>query len=124
ELTDDDIEQMQAGLPKLPHEYRIELRELGVDASVVNTILAQQLYAELDSRVQQKNVTAARRVANWIASSLSTDDTHDVHSLADVDDLIELATMAEGSEVSSNAASELFNDLMAGAKSPRTIAIE
>ena len=123
-LSDDDIATMQSDLPKLPPEYRHELRELGVDASVVNTVLTQRSYAELVSRVQAKDMKAARRVANWIASNLSNDDARTVHTVASVGDLLELAAMVEASEVSSNAASELFNELMAGAAHPRQLATE
>lgn len=123
-LSDDDIAELQAGLPKLPDEYRQELRQLGVDSSVVNTVLAQQLYAELVSRVQEHDQKAAKRVANWIASKLDVHDEDDVRSVADVDDLLELSAMTEASEISSNAASELFNDLMAGANDPRKLAAD
>lgn len=123
-LTDEDITHMQAGVPKLPPEYRHELSELGVDKSVINTVLAKQLLAELTSQVLLRDKKAAKRVANWIASNLSVDENIEVESLAGVDDLIELAAMVESAEVSSNTASELFNDLMAGATDPRRIATE
>ena len=105
-LSDKDIDELQIGLPKLPHEYRSELRELGVDTSVVNTVLAQQLYAELVSHVQEHDIAAAKRVANWIASKPDVRDEDDVRSVADVNDLLELSAMVDASELSSNAASE------------------
>lgn len=121
-LTKQQISEIQAGVGKLPHEYRSEFNELGVDRSVVNSLLAHQLYAELVSGVQGRDKKAAKRVANWIASNLSNDDESSVTSVAQVDDLLVLAAMAEAAEISSNAASELFNDLMAGATDPRAIA--
>lgn len=121
-LTDEEIHEIQAGVPKLPPEYREEFASLGVDKSVVNTVLAKQLLAEMVSQVLQKDEKAAKRVANWVASNLNIDENMKLESLATIDDLIELASMAEKNEISSNAASELFNDLMNGAASPRKIA--
>ncbi len=121
-LTDEEIRDIQAGVPKLPPEYREEFAGLGVDKSVVNTVLAKQLLAEMVSQVLQQDRKAAKRVANWVASNLSLDENTKLESLAAIDDLVELAGMAEENEISSNAASELFNDLMNGATGPRKIA--
>lgn len=190
-LTDDEIAHLQAAVPKLPPEYRAEFAELGVDKSVVATILASRDYAELVSSVLAAGgVSAAKRVANWIASAsavadssvaiprgtapatdnpigLVTPDGVDVGSpmessvavaareglvaddsdgltqstpsgvtgpselldansiaIADVADLLALVDMVEKSEVTSNAATELFGELMNGAHDPRVIAEE
>lgn len=121
-LTDAEIAEIQAGVPKLPPEYRQEFADLGVDKSVVNTVLAKQLLAEMVSQVLAKDKVAAKRVANWVASNLNIEEEAELESVARIDDLLDLATMTENSEISSNAASELFNDLMAGAVSPRALA--
>lgn len=121
-LTKSEIDEIQAGVGKLPYEYSAEFTQLGVDKSVVNSLLSHQLYAELVSSVLVRDGKAAKRVANWIASNLSLDDEAAVTSIAQVDDLLMLAEMTERSELSSNAASEVFNDLMAGATDPRAIA--
>lgn len=123
-LSNGEIHEIQAGVPKLPPEYREEFSALGVDRSVINTILAKQLLAEMVSQVLQEDKKAAKRVANWVASNLSLDENAALDSLARIDDLIELSEMTEKSEISSNAASELFNDLMGGATGPRQIAEE
>ncbi len=120
-LTHEEITAIQSEVPKLPPEYRAEFAQLGVDKSVINTVLAQQPLASLLSQVVARDQKAARRVANWIASNLSTED-ETVDTTASVDDLVMLADMAEKNEISSNAASELFNDVMAGATNPRTLA--
>jgi aspartyl-tRNA(Asn)/glutamyl-tRNA(Gln) amidotransferase subunit B len=121
-LTAKEIEQIQASVPKLPPQYREEFTSLGVDKSVINTVLSKQLLAEMVSQVLTKDQKAAKRVANWVASNLNLDDDIELDSVARIDDLLELADMTEKNEISSNAASELFNDLMNGATSPRTIA--
>ena len=121
-LTTEEIERIQAEVPKLPPEYRAEFAGLEVDKSVVNTVLAQQQLAKLVSGVLARDQKAARRVANWIASNLAIEEGSTLASIASVDDLLALASMAEKNEISSNAASELFNDLMNGASDPRVLA--
>ncbi|MGK2896650.1 MAG: Asp-tRNA(Asn)/Glu-tRNA(Gln) amidotransferase subunit GatB, partial [Candidatus Saccharimonadales bacterium] len=122
-LTDEEIVRVQAAVPKLPQEYRTQFAALGVDGSVVNTLLARKAYAEITLQVLTKDMKAAKRVANWIASNLTIDEVEtDVQHVASVDDLLALTEMAEKAELSSNSASELFNDLMNGASNPRKLA--
>ncbi len=123
-LTDDEIAQVQATVPKLPSEYRTEFSVLDVDKSVINTVLAKQQLAEMVSGVLVRDESAAKRVANWTASNLNLDENVELASVAQVDDLLELALMTDRNELSSNAASEVFNSLMAGATNPRGIAEE
>lgn len=124
-LTQEEITAIQADVPKLPSEYRSEFAWLGVDGSVINKILSHQEYAKTVSAVLSSgSQAAAKRVANWIASNLSLDDESSDVRTADVDDLLALADMAEKSEITSNAATELFNALMSGASDPRKLAEE
>lgn len=122
-LTPEDITGWQKDVPKLPGEYRSELASLGVDNSVINTVLARREYADLVSRVQAEDNTAGKRVANWVASNLSAEDG-EPEVAAEVRDLIELSRMVDESAVSSNSASALFNLLMSGKRNPRELASE
>lgn len=122
-LSDEEIARVQSSVPKLPHEYRAEFAGLGVDKSVVNSLLARREYAELVSSTLAESDAAAKRVANWLASNLSDTDTENTN-VADVADMLALADMTEKSEISSNAASELFNALMSGSSDPRKLAEE
>ena len=124
-LTDQEIERIQAEVPMLPPEYRQAFSTLKVDSSVVNTVLAVRQYAETVFAVlKQAGEAPARRVANWIASSLTNDEaaTTDEVSVASVQDLSTLAEMVEKAEITSNAAKELFAELMNGATDPRALA--
>lgn len=122
-LTDDEIAAVQSTVPKLPQEYRAEFAKLGVDKSVINSLLANQNYAALVSSTLVESEKAAKRVANWIASNLSDTEAEETR-IADVADLLALSSMVEMSEISSNAASELFNALMSGDSDPRRLAEE
>ena len=96
---------------------------MNVDKSVINSILANQDYAKLLSAVLvDGGSTAAKRVANWIASNLSVDESSSKTYNADVADLLALCDMADNNQISSNAATELFNALMNGASDPRQLA--
>ena len=122
-LTDEDIAKMQENMPKLPHEYREEWQDLNVDKSVINSVLAQQSYAKLVSGVlSEGGASSARRVANWIASNLDASENNESDPGASVADLLALCEMAEQAEVSSNAAADLFNQLMTGGSDPRQLA--
>lgn len=122
-LSDDEIAAIQSSIPKLPPAYRDEWSDLQVDKSVINSILANQQYAELVSAVLSSGgQSAAKRVANWIASNLAIDETSDATKNADVADLLALCEMTEKNEITSNAASELFNELMNGSTDPRKMA--
>lgn len=122
-LSDEEIARVQSNVPKLPHEYRAEFAGLGVDKSVVDSLLGRREYAELVSSTLAESDAAAKRVANWLASNLSDTDTENTN-VADVADMLALADMTEKSEISSNAASELFNALMSGSSDPRKLAEE
>lgn len=123
-LTRDEITAIQATIPKLPPEYRKEWADLGVDKSVINSVLATQSYASLLSEVlKQGGTDAGKRVANWIASSLDGHDTSQTPSSI-VDDLLSLCEMVSSAEITSNAAADLFNQLMNGAVDPRQLASE
>lgn len=124
-LTDEEIAEIQASVPKLPPQYRAEFASLGVDSSVVGKIMSHKDYAQIVSAVLSSGgVLAAKRVANWIASNLSTDETEVALHTPDVDDLLVLADMTEKAEITSNAATQLFNVLMNGGSDPRKLAEE
>lgn len=122
-LSEEEIASIQAAMPKLPPEYRQEFGGLGVDSSVIGKVMSQQAYAEIVSAVLVSGgAPSAKRVANWIASSLSSDETEAELVTPSIDDLLALADMAEKAEITSNAAAELFNALMNGAADPRKLA--
>ncbi len=126
-LTYEDIDAIQRSVPKLPHEYRSEFVDLHVDKSVVNKLLAVQDYAQLvSSLLVSGEMNAARRTANWLASNLTTEETtaNASHRVASERDLIELSAMTDNAEISSNAASDLFNELMNGGANPRELALQ
>lgn len=124
-LSSEEIANIQAQVPKLPPEYRQEWAELAVDKSVINNVLARRDYAQLLSDVLKRaGKDAAKRVANWIASDLAADAGATTLSVADAEDLAVLCEMVEHSDITSNAAAALFNQLMSGKRDPRQLATD
>jgi aspartyl-tRNA(Asn)/glutamyl-tRNA(Gln) amidotransferase subunit B len=125
-LSQDEIDRVQADMPPLPAEYRTKWEPLSLDKSVINSLLAQQSYAEALSIVQDKaGNEAAKRVAHWFASTVVNDGVDEqTERIIATNDLIELSRMTEASEISSTAAKELFLLLMSGRTDPRQLAQE
>jgi aspartyl-tRNA(Asn)/glutamyl-tRNA(Gln) amidotransferase subunit B len=124
-LTDDDITAMQADLPALPATYRSAWSTLGLDRSVVESLLATQSYATLISAVQtQYSDDTARHVAHWFSSAVATNDEEAtiIASNFNPEGYAELALMVEKNELSSTAAKEVFQELLTSTQSPRAIA--
>lgn len=123
-LTDEYIAEVQSSVPNLPPYYREKWSNLGVDGSVVNALLANQAFAEVVSEVQvAAGDSVAKRVANWFASSIQTDEhTSTVVYELVPDSFVELAKMVEANELSSTTAKEVFNELLSSNKTAREIA--
>lgn len=121
-LSDEQIQEIWQEVGTLPSEYRKQFTNLEVDTSVVAGLLERREFAQLVSDVLARDAAAAKRVANLIASNLTEDQADASLQTAPIEDFIALATMTEKAEISSNAASDIFNLLMHGQNDPRTIA--
>ena len=125
-LTRDDIASMQSNMPILPPVYRDKWQSLGLDRSVIDSLLATQAYAVLVSDVQQRaGDDVAKRVAHWFVSAVG--QAEEQQSVTRVDDLqpvgfVELAEMVQANELSSTAAKYIFIELLSSSESPRAIA--
>jgi aspartyl-tRNA(Asn)/glutamyl-tRNA(Gln) amidotransferase subunit B len=124
-LTDEQIAEIQAEVPLLPPYYRAKWSELGLDRSVIDSLLARQSYAVLIATIQDTAGDAiAKRVAHWFASAVTSSDEETAYVASNFvpEGFIELAQMVEKNELSSTAAKEVFNELLVSDKSPREIA--
>lgn len=125
-LSDEEIAEIQAAVPVLPPAYREKWSVLGLDKSVVESLLATQEFAEVVTEVQDKaGDPVAKRVAHWFSSALgSHDDEQETRSYGTLspDGFIELAKMVEKNELSSTAAKEVFLELLSSSKTAREIA--
>lgn len=124
-LTDEEIADIQATVPMLPPEYRQKWTSLGLDRSVIDSLLANQSYAVLITEIQDNaGDVIAKRVAHWFSSALGGQDeeTAVIASNFVPEGFVELAQMVEANELSSTAAKEVFVELLSSEKTPREIA--
>lgn len=124
-LTDEDIADMQSGMPLMPGEFREKFAKLNVDESVVGALLMRRENAETVAKILDKStVEVARRVANLFASSFVIDEESDVENvtLPTVGNLITLAEMMVADELSSTAGKEIFVELLNCDQDPRMCA--
>lgn len=125
-LSDEEIETIQSAIPMLPPEYRQKWSVLGLDRSVIDSLLATREYAELVTKIQdQAGGDTAKRVAHWFSSALGHSDPDE--TVVDANELspesfIELAEMVEKNELSSTAAKEVFIELLSSDKTAKEIA--
>lgn len=120
------IDEIKAGMPKLPDDYRQELGDIGIDAKTISDIIAAPETAMTVSRVLEKaGKDHARRVAFWMLQPQS-DDVEDSNSevKANDDQLIKLSQMVGDNKLSSTAAKEVLADMLKTGKDPEAIANE
>jgi len=124
-LTQQEITEIQSTVPALPGVYRAAWASMNLDRSVVEALIATQSYAVLVTEIQANaGDDAARRVAHWFASSVSTTSEEEVIIASNFspEGYIELSEMVAKDELSSTAAKEVFQELLTSEKAPREIA--
>lgn len=124
-LSTDEISKIQSSLPKLPAAYRSSWEPLKLDRSVVESLIAEQSYAELVYEIQQTaGDEAARRVAHWFSSAVSSEQDEEalIASNFSPEAYIELSQMVSDGLLSSSAAKEVFQELLVSTESAKNIA--
>ncbi len=125
-LSNEEIAEIQAAVPMLPPAYRAKWLPLGLDRSVIESLLATQEFARVVMLVQDKaGDTVAKRAAHWFSSALGhSDEGNEIafDTPLSPDGFIELAGMVEKNELSSTAAKEVFVELLSSDKTAREIA--
>ena len=115
-------------LPTLPAEYRSAWASLGLDSSVINTILASQRSAQTIAAVQGEGGDEhAKRVAHWFVSAVDasdqeTDGNSQPAATVTTASLIELSTMVAENQLNSTSAKTVFNEMLRSGSSPKAVA--
>ncbi|QHN42925.1 Asp-tRNA(Asn)/Glu-tRNA(Gln) amidotransferase subunit GatB [Candidatus Mycosynbacter amalyticus] len=110
-LTAEEVAEIQAGMPKLPSDYRANWQSLQLDNSVMTTILAHAPIAEtIDAIHESFEPGITKRVVNWFSSASADDiDVAKVQSgLVGPNRLSELSQMVADNKLSSTGAKEIF----------------
>jgi aspartyl-tRNA(Asn)/glutamyl-tRNA(Gln) amidotransferase subunit B len=129
-LTDEEIAEIQNTVPLLPPAYREKWQSLGLDSSVINTILNNAPVAiTLDAINERYDAEITKRAFNWFSSTAAEEmNIAAVESgLVGPRRLAELSQMVGENKLSSTGAKEIFLALFDEAyvgKMPEEIASE
>jgi aspartyl-tRNA(Asn)/glutamyl-tRNA(Gln) amidotransferase subunit B len=124
-LTQKYIEEIRAGMPDLPDDYRRSLAAAGLDTKTTSDIIAVPATAMTVKRIYERaGATHARRVAFWLLQPQSEDDTMASQTELSVGDdlLIKLSQMVEDNKLSSTAAKEVLGEMLKSGTDPEEIA--
>ncbi len=122
-LTTEEIEAIQTKVPHLPSFYREKWASMGLDVSVVNSLLNNRNYADIVLVAQaRKGDSIAKTIAHWFSSAVDGTEEQSVVTQYSPERFIELAEMLQANELSSTAGKQIFNEMLSNDKSPRDIA--
>lgn len=127
-ISHERVESVREDLPMLPAEYRKAWMTIGLDDSVVNSVLASQDSAKKISEVQANGGDDhARRVAHWFVSAVETISGGEIAlegpaTTVPASAFIELSTMVAENKLSSTAAKTVFNEMLRTGETPTSIA--
>lgn len=124
-ISNSQVEEVRASMPTLPNEYRSAWSTLGVDSSVVNTLLSSYTSARIVSEIQKDHGDEhARRVAHWLTSVTDESETATKQTEVKYDgtSLLELSQMVADGQLSSTGAKDVLVELMSSGGSPKAIA--
>ena len=115
-LNPERVATVKSALPKLPGDYRKAWAGLGLDSSVINSLLATQPIAVEVSAVQSEaGDQHAIKLANWFASTVRPNEEESFvgsDMVFNRPGIIELADMVDASELSSTNAKKVFIDIV------------
>jgi aspartyl-tRNA(Asn)/glutamyl-tRNA(Gln) amidotransferase subunit B len=125
-LDDEYIENARQDMPELSAEYRKELQGIGIDAKVVEDILADLDTTRLVVRVlHEATPDDAKRIAFWMMRPANDEAQHAESGRAiDEKELVALSALVSQNKLSSSAAKEVLDELLAHGGSVEKIADE
>ncbi len=128
-LDDAYIDRIKTSMPMLPDEYRKIFSDIGLDAQVVEDIIAVPDTAHtVKSVYEAAGASHAKRVAFWLmvpqteADTETQTNTQVFDTSSRIAGLIELSQMVEANKLSSTAAKEVLADMLKSGENPENIA--
>lgn len=123
-LTEEEVARIQRNFPTMPGEFRERWKDLGLDHSVVNSVLNNYSVAEtVDAILERYGNDIAKRVFNWFASVQSEDfNVEAVKSgIVGPQRLSDLSRMVGDDKLSSTGAKEVFLALFKEENNGKTV---
>ena len=129
-LSDDEIAEIQATLPKLPSYYREVWKEAGFNDEIIHALLLSKSSAELVERIRSKSSDSiAKRIGYWFLKAV--DEYLDENVVVQGNNqpipdeyFISLSQMVEDGTLNSNAGDLVFIEMNRTSKDPVDIARE
>jgi aspartyl-tRNA(Asn)/glutamyl-tRNA(Gln) amidotransferase subunit B len=128
-LGDEEIEKIQATMPKLPSFYRESWKVLDLDPTVINSLLSlQEVAIKIQSILINHGPSAARRTSLWTLTLFNDTTENEANSklgefCRTTDTFFnELATMVDDNRLSSTTAKLVFAEMIGGSVGPQAIA--
>ena len=119
ELDDDYVRRIKKMMSQLPPVIREELKEIEIDAKVVEDILDRPPVLSVILDVLKKgDVEAARRAAFWLIQSEGDQE----HVKIETNNIIELSRMVSDGQLNSTAAKTVFDKMLTSGGQPSVIA--
>ena len=118
------IENARQDMPELPADYRKELQQIGIDAKVVEDVLADMQTTRMVINVlHQASPDDARRVAFWMLRPVS-DEAQSAENERSIDpkELIALSRLVSDGKLSSSAARDVLDELLLHGGSAQSVA--
>ncbi len=127
-LTDEYIASLQASSPKMPHELRAGLAELGVAVAQADTLIDEPSIATFVVSIAKNDQSSAKTIANWLTGEvlkLVGDGTLSWEQVPQAQDgLLGLAQMVAQDKLSSTNAKELLVGVITEGVDPEKLAEE
>lgn len=127
-LTDQEIAEVQATVPKLPGYYRRVWKDAGFNQDIIDALILSQSFAEQVERIrEQSDADIAKRVGFWFLKTVSKQSDSDAEIGRDQKQLpdqylIDLAKMVADGALNSNAGDTIFTEMLHSDEPPKEIA--
>lgn len=116
ELTDEWIEEMRRGIPRMPNERYRDYLEVGINDIVANKLIGNKSLSDFFEIVLKNNVNlinAANILTSDVAGYLNKNNVSLKDTKLEVDNFIKLLTLLDKGDISSKIVKELLPDMLA-----------
>lgn len=128
-LEQKDIDIEKENMPVLPTELRKVFSSLGLDRSQIETLIDEPRLASMMKHITDSHdAKTGKTIANWMTGELQRLLSEEAINLEMLErcsvHLVQLASMVDGSELSSTSAKDLLKEIVTKDVPPRQLATE
>jgi aspartyl-tRNA(Asn)/glutamyl-tRNA(Gln) amidotransferase subunit B len=117
------VEKLRESMPVMPAELRLRFKSAGLDERQIETIIDEPAAGSLLNYIYEAHGAAAvKTIGNWMGGALTKAVTDGVCSWQDITEsgpqLVKLASMVDGSMLSSSAAKDVLLEMVTSKEDP------